>query len=112
MTARLAKECLSEKSEGEFILDVGGRQSRHSISRDDLDGLISGLVDRTTALSADVMEDAGLTREDIDGVVLVGGSTRVPLVRTRVAEVFGRQPLAGIDRTKLSPLGRRCRRKH
>ncbi len=105
MTARLAKECLTEKSEGEFILDAAGRQSRHSITRDDLDGLISVLVDRTTMLCADVLEDAGLTGEDINGVVLVGGSTRVPLVRARVAELFGREPLAGIDPDEVVAVG-------
>jgi molecular chaperone HscA len=105
MTARLAKECLSERSEGEFILDIAGRQSRHSISRGDLDGLISGLVERTTALSAAVLEDAGLTKKDIDGVVLVGGSTRVPLVRARVTDAFGREPLAGIDPDEVVALG-------
>jgi len=97
MTARLAKECMTEKTDGGFTLDVDGKQSHHTISRDIFEGLISDLVERTMHLCSEVLEDAGVGKDDIRGVVLVGGSTRVPLVRRRVAEVFGRQPLADID---------------
>jgi len=105
MTARLAKECMTEKDEGGFTLDVDGKQSHHTITREVFDGLISDLVDRTAHLCSEVLEDAGITADDIRGVVLVGGSTRVPLVRRRVAEVFGREPLAGIDPDEVVAVG-------
>ena len=105
MAARLAKECLSTQDDGVWMLDVDGRQSRHALTRDGLDSLIVPFVDRTAALCAEVLEDAGVSTEEVKGVVLVGGSTRVPLVRRRVAEVFGRQPLADIDPDEVVAVG-------
>ncbi len=105
MAARLAKECLSTQDDGVWMIDVDGRQSRHHLTRDGLDSLIAPFVDRTAALCAEVLEDAGVSTEEVKGVVLVGGSTRVPLVRRRVAEVFGRQPLADIDPDEVVAVG-------
>ena len=105
MAARLAKECLSTQDEGVWMLDVDGRQSRHPLTRGDLETLIAPFVDRTAALCAEVLEDAGITSDEVMGVVLVGGSTRVPLVRQRVAEVFGREPLADIDPDEVVAVG-------
>jgi molecular chaperone HscA len=105
MAARLAKECLSAQDDGVWMLDVDGRQSRHSLTRDGLESLIAPFVDRTAVLCAEVLEDAGISREEVKGIVLVGGSTRVPLVRRRVAEVFGREPLADIDPDEVVAVG-------
>ena len=97
MSARLAKECLSRQADGEWVLDAGGRQTVHHLERARLEALIAPLVERAMGICADVLDDAGVTPEDLHGVVLVGGSTRIPLVRRRVAEVFAREPLADID---------------
>ena len=97
MTARLAKECLTNQDEGDWVLDVNGEQTRHRLGRDELEALIAPLVERTVSLCRDVLEDAGLTADKIQGVVLVGGSTRVPLVRRRVGEIFGHPPLDDIN---------------
>ncbi len=105
MTASLAKECLSSATDGEWMLDVDGRQSGHKLDRDTFEGLIAGLVERTQDICHSVMADAGVTAGDIKGVVLVGGSTRVPLVRARVAQVFEQQPLADIDPDEVVAVG-------
>ncbi|MCB2102886.1 MAG: Fe-S protein assembly chaperone HscA [Rhodobacterales bacterium] len=97
MTARLAKECLTGRTEGEWVLDVNGRQTGHHINRATLENLIEPLVERTTDICRAVLDDAGVTPDQVRGVVLVGGSTRVPLVRRRVAELFGSEPLSDID---------------
>lgn len=104
-TARLAKECLTDSAKGEFMLDADGKQTRHEIERDVFEGLIADLVDRTIAISKSVIEDAGVTPEDVQGIVLVGGSTRVPLVRERVAGFFGREPLADINPDEVVAVG-------
>ena len=96
MTARLAKECLSDSSDGEWVLDVDGVQSKHKLDRATFDGLVEELIQRSLKICKTVMEDARVLPDEIKGVVLVGGSTRVPLVRSKVATLFGKEPLADI----------------
>src|SRR6185369_1414021 len=77
MAARQAKEQLTQA--GSTVLE--GK----TIDRAAFERLIAPLIERTMAACRQVLDDAGLTAAEIDGVVLVGGSTRVPLVRQRVA---------------------------
>ena len=103
--ARLAKECLTRQETGEWVVQVGDRPSRHGLTRAELDDLMTPLVARTVALTEGVLEQAGVAAAAIQGVVLVGGSTRIPLVRQAVATLFGRQPLAGIDPDEVVAVG-------
>ncbi len=105
MSARLAKECLSKAADGEWMIDAGGTVTRHSLDRETYESLIAPMVARTTDICGHVLEDAGLKSEEVSGVVLVGGSTRVPLVRQQVAQLFGREPLADIDPDAVVALG-------
>lgn len=104
-TARLAKECVSSQDpwDGELMLDAG--DSRHSLTRAEFEKLIEPLVARTLKIAAGVLEDAGVKPESIDGTVLVGGSTRVPLVRAKVEEFFGKKPLADINPDEVVAVG-------
>ena len=72
-----------------------------TLTRDQLNHAAKPYVERTIRLAEDVLDDAGLTAEALDGIVLVGGSTRMPLVRTRVTEAFGKAPLTDIDPDKV-----------
>ncbi len=105
LTARIAKECLTEHTDGEWMLEVGGRQSRHRLDIAGFEALIAPLVARTITTAKAVLADAGLAPGEVKGVVLVGGSTRVPLVRREVAALFGRAPLADIDPDEVVALG-------
>ena len=105
MTARLAKECMTSQEAGEWMLDAGGKMTRHRLARTDFEALIAPLVERTTRLCAAVLDDAGVAPDQVKGVVLVGGSTRVPLVRRRVAALFGREPLAEINPDEVVAVG-------
>lgn len=105
MSARLAKECLTKQKTGEWSIEANDKTSLHVLNRTRLEKLIAPYVDRTIKLCRDALADAGVTTEDINGVVLVGGSTRVPLVRRRVSELFGREPLADINPDEVVAVG-------
>jgi molecular chaperone HscA len=103
--ARRVKEELSQVESGRWRLELGDRPSEHALDRALLEKLIAAPVERSLAIARNVLADAGLAPGQVDGVVLVGGSTRVPLVRRRVAELFGRPPLTDIDPDQVVALG-------
>ncbi|MSP90556.1 MAG: Fe-S protein assembly chaperone HscA [Myxococcales bacterium] len=74
-------------------------------TRADFEALIGPIVARTLVPCRQALKDAGLRADQLDDVVLVGGSTRVPLVRAKVAELFGRAPHADIDPDLVVALG-------
>jgi molecular chaperone HscA len=75
------------------------------LTRETFDALVKPLVEKTGLSCKRALRDAGLKPGELDGVVLVGGSTRVPYVRRYVAEVFGREPLSDIDPDQVVALG-------
>jgi len=77
---------------------------RH-ITRAEFEALIRPLVERTMAPVRQALDDAGLEPGDIDEAVLVGGSTRIPLVRKKVAELFGRTPHSELNPDEVVALG-------
>ncbi|WAH51886.1 Fe-S protein assembly chaperone HscA [Pseudescherichia vulneris] len=84
-------------------VDVAGWQG--SITRAEFNDLIAALVKRTLLSCRRALKDAGVEADEVLEVVMVGGSTRVPLVRDRVGEFFGRQPLTTIDPDKVVAIG-------
>jgi len=75
------------------------------VTRAQFNDLISALVKRTLMACRRALKDAGVEAEEVLEVVMVGGSTRVPLVRERVGEFFGRTPLTSIDPDKVVAIG-------
>ena len=84
-------------------VNVGGWQG--AITRDQFNELIAPLVKRTLLACRRALKDAGVAAEEVLEVVMVGGSTRVPLVRERVGEFFGRTPLTTIHPDKGGAIG-------
>ncbi|PWC18771.1 Fe-S protein assembly chaperone HscA [Brenneria corticis] len=78
---------------------------RGEIARSQFNALIAALVKRTLLSCRRTLKDAGITPDEVREVVMVGGSTRVPLVRERVGEFFGRTPLTSIDPDKVVAIG-------
>ena len=104
--ARVAKEALTRSERVSLNIDCGkGNSWQGELSRDRLNALIDSLIDRTLSPSRRALRDAGVTTREVDGVVLVGGATRIPRVREKVAQFFGREPLADIDPDKVVALG-------
>ena len=100
--AKAAKEELT-KNDRTVVLFHGGRRE---ITRAQLEQVILPLVEKTAAPSKRALRDAGVPEgKGLDGVILVGGSTRVPLVRTVVRKLFGMEPLADIDPDEVVALG-------
>ena len=89
VAARAAKEALSGAESAAWIADIGGHALHVPVMRAQLDTLARPLVDRTLAAVRKVLRDARVGRDDVQGVVMVGGSTRMPLVREAVAALFG-----------------------
>ena len=78
---------------------------RKTLTRTQFETVIQPLVERTLAPCRAALVDAGLTPVDIDEVVMVGGSTRIPLVRRAVEELFGRTPHTGLNPDEVVALG-------
>ncbi|HED2609634.1 TPA: Fe-S protein assembly chaperone HscA [Citrobacter koseri] len=84
-------------------VNVAGWQG--DITREQFNDLIAALVKRTLMACRRALKDAGVEAQEVLEVVMVGGSTRVPLVRERVGEFFGRPPLTAIDPDKVVAIG-------
>ena len=95
------KEALSQADS----VSVGYADWQGELSRSQFEQLIEPLVSRSLRACRRAVRDAGVETGEIDAVVMVGGSTRVPLVREQVAELFGCQPLTDIDPDKVVSLG-------
>ncbi|MBL8705534.1 MAG: Hsp70 family protein, partial [Rhodospirillales bacterium] len=104
-TARLAKECLTDRTQGEWVIEIADVVSRHRLDVPTLDELIQPMVARTLTIARGVFEDAGVDPRAIQGVVLVGGSTRVPAVRHAVEKLVGKRPLSDINPDEVVALG-------
>lgn len=103
--ARTVKESLTDQDSVEVTVPLNGKETKHSVTREQFDGMIAKLVARTTSITEQVLDDADVLPEDVKGVVLVGGSTRVPAVRKAVADLFEQEPLSDIDPDEVVALG-------
>lgn len=99
--ANAAKHELSDKPQTAIVIN----QFSALLEESTLKKLTADMIRRTIMSCRRVLRDAGLAVADIDNIVMVGGSTRMPLVRDAVAEFFGKTPLTDIDPDKVVAIG-------
>ncbi len=100
-----AKEQLSFVPSTRIEFDCHGKKYRRELDRELFDRLITPIVDRTLGPCRNCLADAGVSVEQIDEVVLVGGSTRIPLVRSAVERLFRARPHTELNPEEVVALG-------
>ncbi len=102
--AEKTKIALSNVESVEFTVNVSGGFKR-TFTRGEFEAIIQPYIDRSIDKCRSALKDAGITAKQVDEVVLVGGSTRIPYVRKRVAEFFGRTPHTDLNPDEVVALG-------
>jgi molecular chaperone HscA len=103
--ARQMKEQLSDRDQTSGRLEIAGVPSFHALGRAEFEAMIADYIARTIDIARNVLVDADIKPADVQGVVLVGGSTRLPLVRAKVAGMIGKPALTDIDPDEVVALG-------
>lgn len=104
--ARRIKEQLTQNTEVTASLTLeDGSQLQHNVTRALFESLIGQLVKKTINSCRRALRDAGVKTSEVLDIAMVGGSTRVPMIRERIADFFGQAPLTSIDPDKVVAIG-------
>jgi molecular chaperone HscA len=103
--ARQCKEALSSEEIVTAEVELSSGNIDLSLNREQFEAATAALTQRTLQAIKKALRDAKLTKEDIKGVVMVGGSTRMPQVRRAVGEFFGQEPLVNLNPDEVVALG-------
>ncbi|QOD38283.1 Fe-S protein assembly chaperone HscA [Candidatus Wolbachia massiliensis] len=102
---RTVKEYLSENTSGIFEFIIDGKLFECEITREEFEQAISPLVKKTISIVTRTIDDIDLKIDDIKGIILVGGATRVPLVQSSLVKLFGNKVLNDVDPDKAVAIG-------
>jgi len=105
VAARAAKEALTDAQTAPFVVQLGDAALQLELQRTDFEAATEALTDRTIAAVRKALRDAKLKPEELQGIVLVGGATRMPQVRRAVAAFFGREALTNLNPDEVVALG-------
>ena len=103
--ARALKEKLTTEAEATIEIALGARTATARLTRAELDSMVGPVLARCAPPVRRALKDAGLEAAALSGVILVGGATRMPVVRRFVEGLFGRPPLSDIDPDQVVALG-------
>jgi molecular chaperone HscA len=103
--ARRVKEALSATERVVFSAQVAGQHIERPVMNADFEQCTAALTARTMSAVRKVLRDAGLSKDEVQGVVMVGGSTRMPVIRRSVGEFFGQTPLTNLNPDEVVALG-------
>ncbi|WP_255953746.1 Hsp70 family protein [Streptomyces odontomachi] len=103
--AEIAKRTLSTTEQAVVMLSAGGRHEQIRVTREKFEEISAELLDRTRIITEGVLEEAQLGWADIDRLLLVGGSTRMPMVHELIRRLSGREPERGIAQDEVVALG-------
>jgi molecular chaperone HscA len=105
VAARATKEKLSVQEHAELACPLAGGELSVRVTRERFEALSEPLLARTISAVGKVLRDAGAAKTDINGVVLVGGATRMPMVQAAVGGWFGKPPLTNLNPDEVVALG-------
>jgi molecular chaperone DnaK (HSP70) len=105
LLAERAKWALSERTATRVTVQIGGERRGYELSRADFEAMSFPLMDRTRRLTEESLAESGLTWRELTGVILVGGSTRMPMVRQYVTQMSGQPPRGGVNVDEAVALG-------
>ena len=105
VAARACKEALSSKMTATFAVSLSSGELHHEVSRAEFEAATAALTQRTLAAVRKALRDAKLSKEDVQGVVMVGGSTRMPQIQLAVEALLGRTPLNNLNPDEVVALG-------
>ncbi len=105
VSARRCKEALSDAEQTTFSATLGHAEISHSVRRADFEAATQALTDRTLKAVRKALRDARVSLEDVQGVVMVGGSTRMPHIQQAVGQLFGCTPLTNLNPDEVVALG-------
>ncbi len=105
VNARRCKEALSDAEQASFSATLGHAEISHSVRRADFEAATQALTDRTLKAVRKALRDARVSLEEVQGVVMVGGSTRMPHIQQAVGQLFGRTPLTNLNPDEVVALG-------
>lgn len=105
MAARACKEALTAINSVAFSALLSSAEARFDVKRSDFEAITAELTARSMAAVRRALRDAHLTRDEVQGVVMVGGSTRMPQVQRAVEEFFGKPPLTNLNPDEVVALG-------
>ncbi len=103
--AEQAKWSLSERTSTRVAIQLGRNRQSFELTRDEFDAMTAPLMDRTRRLTEEALGESGLTWQSLAGVLLVGGSTRMPMVRSFVRDLAGQEPRSGVNVDEVVALG-------
>ena len=103
--AEQAKWALSDRASTRITLQLGPHRKSYELDRSEFEEMTFALMDRTRRLTEEALGESGLTWPALSGVLLVGGSTRMPMVRSYVREMAGKDPRAGVNVDEVVALG-------
>ncbi|MEW2117776.1 Hsp70 family protein [Streptomyces sp. NPDC005474] len=103
--AEIAKRTLSNAPQAVVVLSAGGRHEQIRVTREKFEAITAKLLDDTRVITEGVLKDARLGWADIDRLLLVGGSTRMPMVQELIQRLSGREPERGIAQDEVVALG-------
>jgi molecular chaperone HscA len=103
--ARVLREGLTDQADFTVNVTLGSTTLALSLTRQAFEAMASGLIDRTLDCARQALKDASLSIKDIKGVVMVGGATRMPIVRQSVGAFFGSAPLTDLNPDEVVALG-------
>ncbi len=100
-----AKWTLSERASARITLQLGTERRTFELGRSEFEAMTFPLMERTRRLTEEALGEAGLDWPRLDGILLVGGSTRMPMVRSYVSQMSGKPPRAGVNVDEVVALG-------